>query len=1209
VLAVLASSSLPAAGCSREEADRSRAYRIEERSQRVGGPAALAEVGDYILENGRIRVAITQAGNSIGPGMFGGSLIDIDRIEADGRRLPGLGGDAFCELVPMVNLMIPGYIDDPGRRSAFGPLSVAVLATGGEAECPVEGGERGCAAIRVTGKGDRIIESIGTVGQLGVKMNLSFDSVYLLDPGADLVRVRTDFVVDNRYDDTTEPLPLDSVRRLMERRLGVFDVLVGDALLPPEDPKVWQPGFLAGDFLLFGKKVSVFSAGHGFDFGNVFQRRFDVGEDLLGAPESADWLVGVGNGVSYAYASLDGPMIVPIYTGDFTGVFTHWRQCTEDDEACRAGEGRRLRYERVMTVGRGDVASALGPLYRLRGVRTGTADGRVIDPRTQAPVSGAEVYLIRDPAPDDPGRPFPRTADEAMEANRLRRGTPGVETMLGTDLPGDPAADGSFEGPVPPGTYYVVVRAPGRAVSAPVRIVIDADRATRVTLRAGEPGKVIYEVFDETGRTTPAKLTFVGPLAPADPCGPGAPLPNLTAQSEERPLPLRGGEVPDRVAQIAWTATGSGEVPVPPGRYDLWISRGFEYSVDRRCVQVPSYAPLRVVGSIRREVDTSGWVAGDFHMHGKNSFDASTPYENRLRSAAAEGIEVFTLTDHDFITNIDAYVREAQVGHLLRAAPGLEVTTLETGHLIGFPLRHDQTTKAGGALDWTRRDRCLANPGEPDCNHDGTEGLVLPMRPQEIFDGLRGLGSQGPAGTLVIVPHPRDGFLGYFTQFGLNPFDGTFFSPGLMRGQHPLIRPDRFFSWDFDALELFNSKRYDMIRIPTVKEMNDFGFDLLQAIAAGAPERDLAEIHTRYARRVLRREVSEQRPLRWSRPAICLEASDCGAGQMCDPQRRTCVPEGVVCTGDASCPDGRTCSFEVRPYRCVEACASDDDCRIDSLCDTATGRPRCVRRTCAATEDRNMPCVVGNDAARPGMLDDWFRLLNFGVVRTGLGSSDSHQLDSLETGCPRSYVAMATDDPARIDLGDLVRSMKAGRVVATYGPFVELWVNDRPIGDTVRLAAGERSVRVRVRVQWPSWFDVDRIELYRSGELLPESYTPPRNAGRFEIEITDELPARSDGSAADAWYAAVAMGVEDGSRTMAPVCLSNRHPYLGFTQVIATTFAGIDDPLLQSVVSAPMPVPEQVPVLPYAVTNPVFVDADGFEGYQGPLGPPPALWE
>ena len=829
---------------SAETAENARAYRMDNRVQGVGGPAAIAEPGDLVLDNGVIRVAILRDGNSPGPGMFGGSLVDADRVRHDGIHRAGTGMDAFAELMPMVNLMVPGYRDDPARRSHYTTLSVEVLADEGRfacsppmtedpsgpppcrclgslamsyaasaaaGECPVEGGKPGCSAILTCGKADRLVEALGMIETLGVRMNLSLETVYLLDPGAEYVRIRTDIFIDNRWRDSVDPYTLGGVEPFITDGLGVLDVLTGDDLLPPEEPHIWRPGFLAGDFLLMGKKVSIFAAGHGFDFPNTFQRLFDDGKDILGTPQSADAVVGVGDGVSYAYGSQDGPTIVPIYTGEFTGAFTHGMRCDNLDTTCIDSETRPLRYERLLTVGRGDVASAMAPLYALRGEATGTLAGHVYDRRTARPISGAKVFVLRDPWAADATHEFPATADRLFELLVGDLGDPGVVTELGTDLPDDAVPDGSFSGPVPPGDYFVVVRAAGRALSTPARVRVTAGGTTVASLAAGAPGRVDVAVFDETGSASPAKLTFVGPIGDGDPCGPGAAVAHLTAQSSARPLPLGGGEIGDRIAAISFTTDGSASVDLEPGRYDLWVSRGFEYSVDRRCVDVPAYDAARVNAAVRRQVSTTGWVAGDFHLHGFHSFDAETTYEQRAVSAVAEGVEVLAMTDHDVVTDVGASVEALGLRHRLLAVAGEEVTPIETGHIIGFPLRYDERAAQYGALDWSRRDSCVAEPGQPQCNQDGKEGYVLPRTPQEVFDWLRDRGVYGRDDTLVFAPHPRDGFFGLFDQFGFNHFDASFDSPGLIRGQHPLLRPE-YFSWDFDAIELLNSKRFEMIR-------------------------------------------------------------------------------------------------------------------------------------------------------------------------------------------------------------------------------------------------------------------------------------------------------------------------------------------------------------------------------------------------------------
>ncbi len=501
-----------AACSSGETAERARAFRITSRVQAVGGPAAIAEPGDYVLDNGVIRVAVLQEGNSPGPGMFGGSLVDIDLARHDGVHRPGSGLDAFAELMPMVNLMVPGYRDDPRRRSHFETLTVEIAADGSEPECPVAGGARGCAAIVARGKGDRLVEALGMIEQLQVRMNLSFETTYLLDPGADYVRVRTDVFIDNRWVDSEDAFAMPTVRSFVEDGLGVLDVLVGDALLPPEEPKVWQPGLLAGDFLLMGKKVKIFASGPGYDFPNQFQRLFDQGRDLLGSPQAVDTLVGVGTGVSYAYGSLDGPTIIPIFTGEFTGAFTHGLRCAHEDAACIERETRPLRWERILTVGRGDVASALAPLYRLRNTAVGTVSGWVYDPRTAAPLSGAEVFVLADPWTAEPEHEFPARAERLLELLEAETGSWQVATAFGSDLADDPVPDGSFGGPVPPGSYFAVVRAPGRGLSAPARFKVTAGGTTELSLFAGYPGRVDYGVYDGTGSPSPSKSAAQGQM-------------------------------------------------------------------------------------------------------------------------------------------------------------------------------------------------------------------------------------------------------------------------------------------------------------------------------------------------------------------------------------------------------------------------------------------------------------------------------------------------------------------------------------------------------------------------------------------------------------------------------------------------------------------------------------------------------------------------
>ena len=148
------SASLALAVSSCDAPPQVRSFQADDRSQLVGGPSAIGEVGDFVLENDRIRAVVLQGGNSVGPGMFGGTIVDVDLQRPERRHSAGRGHDQFAELFPMVNLVIPGYQD--AGTAGIGELDVSIWSNGADGRCPLteEEAPEGCAAIRVAGTGD-----------------------------------------------------------------------------------------------------------------------------------------------------------------------------------------------------------------------------------------------------------------------------------------------------------------------------------------------------------------------------------------------------------------------------------------------------------------------------------------------------------------------------------------------------------------------------------------------------------------------------------------------------------------------------------------------------------------------------------------------------------------------------------------------------------------------------------------------------------------------------------------------------------------------------------------------------------------------------------------------------------------------------------------------------------------------------------------------
>src|SRR4051812_7143849 len=80
---------------------QSRAVRVQSRAELIGGPRALGEVGDWLIENDKVRFIIQDEGFSRGFGVFGGALLDADLVrpeEGRGDSTGGNGRDNFGEM-------------------------------------------------------------------------------------------------------------------------------------------------------------------------------------------------------------------------------------------------------------------------------------------------------------------------------------------------------------------------------------------------------------------------------------------------------------------------------------------------------------------------------------------------------------------------------------------------------------------------------------------------------------------------------------------------------------------------------------------------------------------------------------------------------------------------------------------------------------------------------------------------------------------------------------------------------------------------------------------------------------------------------------------------------------------------------------------------------------------------------------------------------
>jgi hypothetical protein len=121
--------------------------------------------------------------------------------------------------------------------------------------------------------------------------------------------------------------------------------------------------------------------------------------------------------------------------------------------------------------------------------------------------------------------------------------------------------------------------------------------------------------------------------------------------------------------------------------------------------------------------------------------------------------------------------------------------------------------------------------------------------------------------------------------------------------------------------------------------------------------------------------------------------------------------------------------------------------------------------------------TAGSLAAKVSMSREfiWRQLLNQGLRVTAVGVADAHSVYGNGVGCWRCYLPSSTDEPAKIDWSELAPHAKAGHIILSTGPFLEVTTqNGKIAGDDDRCTGG---ISLNVRVQCTDWMDIDRVQI------------------------------------------------------------------------------------------------------------------------------------
>lgn len=133
-----------------------------------------------------------------------------------------------------------------------------------------------------------------------------------------------------------------------------------------------------------------------------------------------------------------------------------------------------------------------------------------------------------------------------------------------------------------------------------------------------------------------------------------------------------------------YTAHGKTTVLLPAGQYTIYAGRGFEYSIDSLVTTLKAGQHIEHTFRIRKEVETSGWISSDTHVHTFTySRHGDATLEERAITLAAEGIELPVITDHNQNIDISPVARATDVSAYFTPVTGDELTT-RFGHFNIF---------------------------------------------------------------------------------------------------------------------------------------------------------------------------------------------------------------------------------------------------------------------------------------------------------------------------------------------------------------------------------------------------------------------------------------------------------------------------------------------------------------------------------------------
>ncbi|NNL65946.1 MAG: carboxypeptidase regulatory-like domain-containing protein, partial [Myxococcales bacterium] len=620
---------------------KARAGRISDPKDLIRGPLAHGRVGDWLLANGTARFVVQDVAQRDfhSIGQYGGNLIDAERIGRPKR-------DNFFEIQPALNI-----------ETVVNAQTVTVL----------NDGQDGTAALLETCGPDDLLDWTNPSDQIS-----QFDFPVTLPPGIDDFDLPVEACTVYRLEPSRSP----GEHPWVEMTTTVFNhgpddlrLFPGDYLNAMGELEQWtslDPSSAVSLDSGLGENVVTLGLGvfsfYGFgEAEGVSYGRVGVPIDPSLPPDSSF----TDSGFSLVLSGVSIPLILIFPPG-----------LIQPPLAVPAGGS--ASFQRFFVVGDGDAGDLVDAEVAIRGLSHGTVRGCVTVGGVPAPGARVSAGFVRDGAINN------------------------VRSAWVAD------ADGCYEGRLPSGSYGIAAARSGtpyegggpEPVVHPLAIVDGGEVTQDFALPA--TGRVKVWVRDETDAPLPARITVVG----FDP----SPEPLITL-SLFGVLETDGGtfrdptgdRLPFGVARIDYSgARGRASFDLEPGRYQVFVTRGTEYSAWDREIEVTAGAETTVKATLARVLDTAGFVSSDFHVHLIDSLDSRVAARDRVRQFAGEGVDNLVATEHDARSDLLPVIDELGLSRFLTSTLGEEITTPSFGHYNAYPLGLDPERPSGGSIDWGR---------------------------------------------------------------------------------------------------------------------------------------------------------------------------------------------------------------------------------------------------------------------------------------------------------------------------------------------------------------------------------------------------------------------------------------------------------------------------------------------------------------------------